>query len=68
MVRRLARAAAATLALVFHAFFNGCHETRLDSFGNRQALHAFKDTQRLLGRIAHHKAVGALVDMPTKLG
>ena len=44
------------------------HETCLNPLGNRLALHAFEDSHRLLGCVAHHKAVGTFANVSVKLG
>jgi hypothetical protein len=40
----------------------------MDALGKRLGVHAFEDFQRLFGRIAYHKAVGALVYVLLELG
>ncbi len=55
-------------ALIFYALFNSGQQPSLDAFRNGLAIHSFKNTQGFFGCIAHHKAVGALADVPVKLG
>ncbi len=40
----------------------------MDGLRDRLGIHAFEDFQSLLGRVAHHKAVGALVYVLLEFG
>jgi hypothetical protein len=64
MMSSFAGATASTF--IFEALLNGGHQSGLNSFGHRLAIHSFEDAQRFLGGIAHYKTIGALADMPVK--
>lgn len=57
----------AATAFVADLLFNRRHKARMDALGKRLGVHAFEDFQGLFRRVAHHKAVGALVHVLLEL-